>query len=313
MEITTRIFTKQRLDEVSIYPYDAIYLGDPFAPDYPGNLCFAHEDLEETAGILKNAGKRVYVSTFSVPRNKDLAAIERQLKFIGDRSLPIDAIEAHNTGVLSMIREILPGIPVHMGCLSNIYTDSTVNLLKEYGVTRVSPNHELSLDELEIVKDRCGVEVEILVHGRMILGVSEECPAIWWNVEADSKENEEKPSQCTNIIDLESERMNLTVRGRITMSGKDVCMMEHMPLLAEKGFGYFRIDDFVSEADYFNTAGKLYRQALELIKAPGPDKEEYDVKTREYMDILSRFNSNGFCNGYYFKTSGSEYVKEVNA
>jgi len=312
LEIITRIFTGEKLDEVSIDSYDAFYLGDPFAPDYPGNLCFNLQSMEEATGRLKKAGKRVYISTFSVPRNRDLPAIEKQLKFIGKRSLPIDAVEAHNTGVMSMIREILPGIPIHMGCLSNIYTDSTVRLLKEYGVTRVAPNYELSLDELKIIRDCCGIEVEILIHGRMILGVSEECPAIWWNVGANSNEDGKRHSPCTSIINLESDRLNLTVRGRVTMSGKDVCMMEYMQILIEKGFKYFRIDCSAGNTDYFNTVGKLYRRAIGFIEAPLMGKERYEEKATEFMDILSRFNSNGFCNGYYFKTSGSEYVKEAN-
>lgn len=311
MEINTEIFTLEKLNTVKIESYDAFYLGDPFAPPYPGNLCQDFEGLRTAIHKLKEAGKRVYVSTFAVPRDRDMPDIENLLRFVKRENLPVDAIEAHNTGVLMLIREILPQIPVHMGCLSNIYTDSTVNLLKESGVTRVAPSYELTLDELEIIKDRCHVEVEILLHGRMALGVSEECPAVWWyNQEGIKEENETDLTKlCTGIVDLSSERMDLTVRGRTTLSGKDVCLMEHVPLLLSKGFRHFRIDTSVGSDEYFTAAGAAYRKALELWKEePG---KEIGETLKSLMAGLKMYSRHGFCNGYLFGRSGSEYLSET--
>lgn len=311
MELNTRIFTLEKLNKINIESYDAFYLGDPFAPPYPGNLCQDYEGLGRAVYELKEAGKRVYVSTFSVPRNSDLPAIENLLKFIAGEKLPIDAMEAHNTGVLMLIREMMPHIPVHMGCLSNIYTDSTVNLLKESGVTRVAPSYELTLKELEIIKDSCNVEVEILLHGRMALGVSEECPAVWWHKQEATKDEGETDltKLCTGIVDLSSERMDLTVRGRTTLSGKDVCMMEHVPLLLSKGFRHFRIDTSVGSDEYLAAAGASYRKAFELWKEkPG---EEMGEVLKGLMEGLKMYSGHGFCNGYLFGRSGSEYVSET--
>ncbi len=312
MEINTGIFTLEKLKTANVESYDAFYLGDPFAPPYPGNLCQDFEGLRAAVHKLKETGKRVYISTFAVPRDRDMSAIEDLLKFIDRENLPVDAIEAHNTGVLMLIREIFPRIPVHMGCLSNIYTDSTVNLLKENGVTRVAPSYELTLDELEIIKDRCNVEVEILLHGRMTLGVSEECPAVWWhNQENPDKEISESDAVnlCTGVVDLSSDRMDLTVRGRTTLSGKDVCLMEHLPLILSKGFRHFRIDTSMGSDEYFATAGSAYRNALELWKEePGKAIGE---TLKSLMERLKMYNRHGFCNGYLFGRSGSEYVPET--
>lgn len=302
MEIATRIFTLENLKKVSLEPYDGVYLGDSFAPKYAGNLCFSLKDLKEAVFNLKEKGKRVYISTFSVPRNRDLPPVEEQLRFIASEKLPLDALEAHNTGVMSMAGDILPGVPIHMGCLANIYTDSTVNLLKESGVTRVSPNYELSLEEVEIIKNQCQIQVEPLVHGKMILGVSEECPAVWWN-----SDKEKADDLCSRVIELSSERMNLTVRGRVTMSGKDVCMLEHIPLLIKKGFDCFRLNTLAENPAYFEAAGKAYREAIDMCME-NKKSEEYSRFAKEAVNRLASFSPNGFCNGYYFKVSGSSYL-----
>ena len=313
MEINTRIFTLEKLNNINTAFFDAFYLGDPFAPQYPGNLCFEFEDLRQAVDILKQKGKKVYVSTFSVPRNRDLPPIEKLLQFIKNEKLPIDAIETHNTGVLKLVREIMPQMPVHMGCLSNIYTDSTVQLLKEDGVTRVSPGYELTLDEFDIIKNKCKINVEVLVHGRMVLGVSEECPALWWHrqQEQETEENETNNQKfCTGIIELHSDKMDLTVRGRTTMSGKDVCMLEYIPLLIEKGFQHFRIDTSIGDDRYFNTVGKIYREAFDLFeKDKTREHESFYKKLPGFMKEFEEITNHGLCNGYYFGKSGSQYVK----
>jgi putative protease len=314
LELNTRIFTYEKLEQISLDSVDAVYLGDPFAPQYEGNLCFDMQKLSDAIDFLTQRGKKAYISTFAVPRNKDLPLVEEQLKFISEQNLAISAVEAHNTGVLQAINEILPEMPVHMGCMSNIYTDSTVHLLKSFGVRRVSPNSELCLDELELIKDECGITVEILIHGRMILGISEECPVKWWTETRNAEIGEEKveksemPDYCTQAINLDSEKMQLTVRGRVTMSGKDVCMLEHIPLLAEKGFDTFHIDSSVVSAQQFNRTAHIYRQAFNIWAEVMPDREKYAQIIKPQLEELFAMNSAGLCNGYYFRTSGSGYV-----
>lgn len=304
MEINTAIETLEKLKKTDISSYDAVYLGDPFSLEYPENMCLNLGDLAAGVEILKSEGKKAYVTTFSVPRNKDLPAIEKMLRFVKEKRLAVDMIEAHNTGVLKMVNEIQGDMPVAMGCLSNIYTDSTVELLKKFGVVRVTGSYELSLGELLMIRERCSVEVEVLVQGRMVLGVSEECPArVWFGDE--TPEGFSDAELCRRVIELKAKKMQLAVTGRVTLSGRDVCMMEHLPELVLKGMDVFRIGGPASSWEYLSKAGQYYRDVLRTIEKAEIFPEE---KVKDYMADLRRFNPNGFCNGYYYSTSGSEYV-----
>ncbi len=302
MEINTQIYTLEKLLNTDISHYDAIYLGDPFSIEYPENLILSLEDLKKSVHILKKNNKKAYLSTFSVPRDKDIPSMENLFKYIAKENIPIDMIEIHNFGLISLIREIIGDIPIHAGSVSNIYTVQTATLLKEKGVTRVTGNYELSLEELEEIK-KIPIEVEILIHGRMVLGISEECPAIWW------KGDEKKKAQLSKrILALHSSKMDLTVRGRTTLSGKDVCMMEHIPTLIEKGFSIFRIDSSVYPPEYTQKAGKYYKEIIEKYISQQYNPDEMEAQIKRYMEDLAKFNTKGFCNGYYFKTSGSKYI-----
>jgi putative protease len=303
LELCTSAYTLKQLEAIDLAPFDGICLGDPFSIEYPQNLCLCPEDLERAVHRVKEAGRMAYLCTFAVPRNRDLPGVESLFAFVRDRALPIDAIEIHNSGLLSLAGEILPGVPIHMGCLSNIYTDATVELYKAGGAVRVAPSFELSLDELEMIRDRSGVDVEILAHGKMVLGISERCPALTW-LPPEERAGMSEEELCRKPFQIESDKMTLTVRGRATLSGRDVCILEHLPAFVRRGFGTFRIEGGGDPA-YLREAGRAYRHVLDELSG---GREVPAGVMEDCLGRLAPFSPGGFCNGYYFRMAGSEYV-----
>ncbi len=294
-ELTTSIFTLDELINADISVYDSIYLGDPFCRQYPQNLCENTEDLKKANSFIRQQGKKVFVSTYAVPRNKDLDAVRKTLNIC--QELEVNAVEVHNFGTLEIIKKEFPNLKVHMGCLANIYSLVTVLVLKEKGVKRIMGNYELSLDEIQELKDKSGLELELLLHGKMVLGISENCLLKNWikDFRGSCKD------LCRGNHYLKSAKMVLKTFGQITLSGKDVCMIEYLPDLLEKGFSIFRIETFPEKREYVGEVGKIYRRALEKAKEP-------DYQSKEFLLRSSRFSPHGFCNGYYFATSGQKYV-----
>ncbi|MEW6101753.1 MAG: peptidase U32 family protein [Candidatus Omnitrophota bacterium] len=298
-ELNTSIFTLDELISTDISAYDAVYLGDPFCAGYPENLIYNRKDLEKAVKILRENKKRAYVSSNAVPRNDDLSKVKEALAISSE--VGVDAVEAHNLGVLRMIKESFPKLNIHMGYLANIYTLATVLKLKEEGVRRFIANYELSLDELGELKDECGLEVELLLHGKMILGISEDCLSKKWVPEPSAPGN--CRDLCRNGPSLSSQGMTLHNFGRLTLSGRDVCMIEHLPSLLEKGFSCFKLETFGEDREYAAAVAKIYREALSAAK-------DADYNPQKYIRLLEKYSTDGFCNGYYFSTSGQEYVSK---
>lgn len=295
MELTTSFFTLEELTSSDISSFDAIYLGDPFCRDYSENLSQNYKDLRKALIFLKQQNKKVYVSIYAVPRNDDLASIEETLRQCQD--LKIDAVEIHNFGILRLARRKFPNLKIHMGCLTNIYTQATVLKLKEEKIKRFMANYELSLDEISQLKDASGLEVEILVHGKMVLGISEKCLLKRW---LECPEDNCK-DLCRKDYYLKSGSMSLKIFGRVTLSGKDVCMIEHLPLLLKRGFSKFRIETFGEKRNYAGKIGSIYKKALN-------DAKKTNYEAVSLLMSLSKFSPRGFCNGYYFAKSGQHYV-----
>jgi putative protease len=94
--------------------------------------------------------------------------------------------------------------------------------------------------------------------------------------------------------------------GKGVLSGRDMCMLEHIPGLLSAGFTVFKVEGLYESALYRSEVGRVYREAIDLAVAGVP----FEVRT-EWAAVLRRHSREGFCNGYYFGKSGRLYVGTV--
>ncbi len=280
MELVTTIPTKYDVDGYEAY--DAVYLGMPYCWEYDGNLI---SDLKVLKEVAESIDKKVYVTTFAAPRNKDLERVYKLVDFASDFA---DAIEVTNLGIAKYISEEYD-IRIHVGGLANVYTRATAEFLKSIGIKRIMPAYELPIEDIEDIK-RSGVEVEVVVHGKIPLGIGHECFIRKFSdiVGVDC------PDICKKDLYFKSDDLILIPLGQATYSGKDVCMYEHIEKL---GFiDAARIEVMIDGSEYRRKVGEIYRRRI----SSGFIEEDFEELKR-----LSRF---GLCNGFFFNKPGQVYV-----
>jgi putative protease len=287
LEIVTNVPTLEQLSKCSLEPYDGIYLGNPYCWRYDGNL-IASDDIKNAVELVKSEGKKAYVTTYAVPRNKDLPLIFKLIDAIMDSD--VDAIESTNLGVINYIKKEYD-FRVHAGGLTNIYTSATAELLVEIGVERIMPAYEISLEEIEMIK-RTGVEIEVVIHGKIPLGISHNC----FLTKFEESLGEKCPDICRREVYFESDGLVLKPFGNVTLSGKDVCMYEHIEKLIEIGVNAGRVEGISERIGYRERVGRIYRRRLEV----GFDRKD--------LEKLLSLNRHGVCNGFYFNRTGQLYV-----
>ena len=181
IELSTNISSYEQLISTDISAYDAIYLGDVTCPLYPGNFCSNTTHLEEAVQYLKKLNKKSYLRLYAIPENKDILWMKDLIQKAMD--LKVDAFEVHNLGVLMILKELKNTIPLHFGVFGNIYTVETIKVLQDYGVSRVQPSPELSIEEVIFIKDETPIETTFAVHGKIPLVASETCFIMEQNAE----------------------------------------------------------------------------------------------------------------------------------
>jgi putative protease len=294
-ELNTTISNLRSLRESDLSAYDAVYLGNIYCRLFEDNFLERLDDLKEGIARVKDLGVKAYVTSYAAPRNDALAKVQKALETAA--ALGADAIEVHNLGVLLMVHEQFPTMPVHIGGFANVYTDAGAAVLRDHGAVRFTPNYEISLDEVNAIVAGVGMPAEILVHGKMPLGVSDYC----FLLEYEDKWPDKCPTLCQRQLFLKQGDWAMRSVGKGVLSGKDVCMLEHLSALIAQGHTLFRIEAAYETPEYRRDVGRVYRAALERAGSEGIIEESA-------WNTIQAHTSVGLCNGFYFGRTGSEYI-----
>ena len=92
------------------------------------------------------------------------------------------------------------------------------------------------------------------------------------------------------------------VRRHRRLTGRDACLLEHLPRLVADGHRYFRVEAVSETPAYRLAVGRVYREALTKTLAGDPGLDE------SWWATLRAHSRAGFCNGFAFGRSGLEYV-----
>jgi len=295
-ELNTTIANLRDLRASDLRDYDGVYLGDIYCRLYEANFLEQLGDLREGLRILKEQGKRAYVTTYAAPRNDFLLKVRKMLETAA--AAGAEAVEVHNLGILKIAHEEFPQLPVHIGGFANVYTASGTEVLRGFGAVRFTPNYELSLDEIREITSTSDSPMELLVHGKMPLGISDYC----FLLEYEGAWGVKCPDLCQKELFLKQGDWAMKTLGKGILSGKDVCMLEHLPRLLADGHRYFRIEALSETPAYRSEVAAVYRAALRRAASGDGTADEAGWET------LRRHARIGLCNGFYFGKSGMDYA-----
>ncbi|MGF1759914.1 tRNA 5-hydroxyuridine modification protein YegQ [Photobacterium sagamiensis] len=156
------------------YGADAVYAGQPRYSLRVRNNEFNHENLKIGIDEAHAQGKKLYVVCNIQPHNSKLKTFIRDLKPIVE--MGPDALIMSDPGLIMMVRENFPDVVVHLSVQANAVNWATVKFWSTQGVERVILSRELSLEEIEEIREHCPeTELEIFVHGALCMAYSGRC------------------------------------------------------------------------------------------------------------------------------------------
>ncbi len=156
------------------YGADAVYAGQPRYSLRVRNNEFNHENLKIGIDEAHALGKHFYVVCNIQPHNSKLKTFVRDLKPIIE--MGPDALIMSDPGLIMLVRENFPEMAIHLSVQANAVNWATVKFWSTQGVERVILSRELSLEEIEEVREKCPeMEIEIFVHGALCMAYSGRC------------------------------------------------------------------------------------------------------------------------------------------
>jgi len=147
---------------------DAVYAGQPRYSLRARNNEFKIEQLAQGISEAKQRGKKLYVTSNLIAHNDKIRTYLRDIEPIIEMNP--DGIIMADPGLIMMVREKWPEVPIHLSVQANTTNYATVKFWQKMGVQRIILSRELSLDEIERVRQECpDMELEVFVHGALCI------------------------------------------------------------------------------------------------------------------------------------------------
>ena len=281
--------TLKNLRYALAYGADAVYAG---APRY--SLRVRENDFDAAnlaAGIaaVHAAGRRFYLVANVLPHGAKLRTFLADLApFV---ALQPDALIMADPGLIALVREHWPALPIHLSVQANTTNAAAVRFWRSVGIRRVILSRELSLDEIAEIRDECpDVELEVFVHGALCIAYSGRCLLSGYFNHRDANQG-----ACTNACRWEYRvgsapaedsgtqyYLEETTRpgqfmpvfedgqGTYVMNAKDLRAVEHVARLVAIGVDSLKIEGRTKSAYYVARTTQVYRRAIDRAVAGEP-------------------------------------------
>jgi putative protease len=214
---------------------DAVYAGQPrYSLRARNNDFTTHAVLEEGISAAHARGKQFFVASNIFAHNAKLKTYLRDMAPV--IAMKPDALIMADPGLIMMVRDQWPEVPVHLSVQANAVNWADVKFWKRMGLTRVILSRELSLDEIEEIRQQCpDMELEVFVHGAMCIAYSGRCLLSGYFNHRDANQG-----TCTNACrwDYKVKEAGEEASGDVVLKASEIKMQfrPDAPLAHERGF-----------------------------------------------------------------------------
>ena len=153
---------------------DAVYAGQPRYSLRARNNEFKLDELRTGIQEAHALGKKLFVASNLMPHNAKVKTYMADMQPVIE--MQPDALIMADPGLIAMVRERWPEQEVHLSVQANTVNYAAVRFWKSLGLSRVILSRELSLDEIEEIRQLCpDIELEVFVHGALCIAYSGRC------------------------------------------------------------------------------------------------------------------------------------------
>ena len=153
---------------------DAVYAGQPRYSLRARNNEFRIEQLQQGIEEAHARGKKFFVTSNLLAHNDKVRTYLRDIEPV--IALKPDAIIMADPGLIMMVHEKWPQVPIHLSVQANTTNHMAVKFWQKMGVSRIILSRELSLKEIEHIRQECpDMELEVFVHGALCIAYSGRC------------------------------------------------------------------------------------------------------------------------------------------
>ncbi len=247
----------ERLKIAYLYGADAVYVGGYNYSLRANAINFSKDELEEAVNFAHNLGKKLYVTVNIVLHNKELNGLIPYLEELS--KMNVDAVIVSDIAVIKAIKDNHINLEVHVSTQASTLNYEAALFYKSLGVKRIVLAREASREDIKIIKDKTGLDLECFIQGAMCTSISGKC--VLSNVVTNRDSNRGGCAQiCRWSFNIGDEE-NI-----FSMTPKDLNMAEYLEDMIKIGVNSFKIEGRMRSVYYIATVVLEYRFLIDKIK-----------------------------------------------
>jgi len=312
--------TLRNLRYAIAYGADAVYAGMPRYSLRVRNNDFSRlENLAEGITHVHAHGKAFFMATNVLPHNSKVKTFLADMAPI--MALQPDALIMADPGLIMLVREHWPDMPIHLSVQANTMNYASVKFWQQLGIKRIILSRELSLDQVAEIRQACpDMELEVFVHGALCIAYSGRCllsgyfnhrdanqgtctNACRWDYKVKDAPRDaggdSRPTRTGLIEETKRPGELMPIEedehGTYIMNSKDLRAVEHVGRLVEIGVDSLKIEGRTKSHYYTARTAQVYRQAIDDAVAGRP----FDAGLLGKLENLA---NRGYTDGFFSVT-----------
>ena len=281
---------------------DAVYIGGTRfgARAYADNL--TEEEMKWAIDYAHLHGVSLYMTINTLLKDQELEeALYDYVRPYYEHGL--DAVIVQDFGVLKALSEWFPDLPLHVSTQMTVTGAEGFDFLKDFpNVTRIVTSRELSMEELQNIRNTTEFEIESFIHGALCYCYSGQC--LFSSMIGGRSGNRGRCAQpCRLPYDvLEHGKRISEENEKYILSPKDMNTLELLPQILDMGIDSLKIEGRMKRPEYTAGVVSIYRKYIDrYMESDGKDRK---IHKKDLADLEELFRKRGYSQGFYVQHNG---------
>lgn len=270
---------------------DAVYVGAPSMNARNLARDLRMEEIFAMVDYCHKNGKKIYLAANSLIREQDLSHSIKTLAIL--EALDTDGLIVQDLGLVRLIREYFPDIPLHASTLLSANNSIALHGFKELGFERVVLARELTLKEIENIARQSDVEIEVFVHGAMCFSYSGLCLfSSFLGGKSGLRGKCVQPCRRHYSYNEQGKGKGKQSKGKYLFSMNDLSGLAVVPELRKAGVTSLKIEGRLRSATYVSHIVRAYRMVMDA----SPEQFQHVLGEAEKLKdfAMGRTTSSGY-------------------
>lgn len=275
---------------------DAVYFGVKGLNMRDFGTNFTQEKMKDVVKFCHKNKVKAYLTLNTIVYDRELMVMKKILKLA--KKNKIDAVICSDLSVLQEAKKLK--IPIHISTQMSVSNSVSADFFKKLGAERIVLARELSLKQIEEIKRKSKIDIEIFCHGSMCISVSGRCfLSLYFHDKSANRGKCTQPCRRRWVLQGEEDSgKEVDIYDNTILSSKDLCTIPFFEKIVALKPKAVKIEGRTKGPEYVYTTTSVYRKALDLAEK----KKLTESEKKKLLEELQKVFNRGFTQGFYFRT-----------